>query len=385
MSHEEEQAGSPFAIRGQLAIAGHLEEGAVVISGDRIVEVLRAPRHGALPARIVEAEIIAPGLIDLQVNGGFGVDVSAEQGALRELARRLPETGVTAYLPTLISSPATAYQPVCKALAEAQGTPGARALGLHLEGPFLSPARKGAHPLDAIERADAALFAELLSYQELRLMTLAPDRSGAMERIRRLRERGVLVSLGHSDATFEQFEAGVEAGAMMATHLYNAMSPFAHRQPGAIGAALTDDRVTVGLIADDIHSHPASLQLALRAKGAERIALVSDMMAAAGMPPGRYRLGGQPVDVDATTARLADGTLAGAVLTLDQGVRNMVRWTDASPAKALRMATETPAFLLGLGDRGRLEAGGAADLALFDAGLHLRETVVAGQTFYRAP
>lgn len=376
-------ATEPFAIRGKLAIAGRLEEGAVVIAGERIDAVLRAPRDGALPPRIIAAGIIAPGLIDLQVNGGFGVEVGDGPEALRELSRRLPERGVTTYLPTLISSPAAAYGAVYADFAAAREAPGARAPGLHLEGPFLATARKGAHPRAAIAQADEALFAQLLACEPLCLMTLAPERAGAIARIRRLRERGVLVSLGHSDATLEQFEAGVAAGATMATHLYNAMSPFTHRAPGVIGAALTDDRVSVGLIADDSHSHPASLRLALRAKGPERIALVSDMMAAAGMPPGRYQLGGQPVDVAASAARLADGTLAGAVLTLEQGVRNMVRWTDATPAVALQMATETPAQLLGAADRGRLAVGGRADIALFDDALRLRETIIAGQTMFR--
>jgi N-acetylglucosamine-6-phosphate deacetylase len=200
-----------------------------------------------------------------------------------------------------------------------------------------------------------------------------------LERIRTLRARGVLVSLGHTDATAEEFQAGVDAGATMATHLYNAMSPFEHRAPGAIGAALTDDRVTVGLIADGIHSHPASLQLAVRAKGAVRIALVSDLMAAGGMPPGRYELGGQPVTVDEDSARLADGTLAGAILTLDGAIRNIVRWTDATPAQAIGMATEVPARLLGLADAGRIAVGCDADLVLFDEDLRVQATYIAGR------
>ena len=169
-------------------------------------------------------------------------------------------------------------------------------LGLHLEGPFLAPGKKGAHTLDAIEAADDALFDELLAEDAVRLVTLAPERPGALDRIARLVERGVLVSLGHSDATFEQFEAGIDAGARMATHLFNAMSQLDSRAPGAVGAALVDERVTVGLIADGVHTHPANLVLAARAKGTHGIALVSDMMAAAGMPPGQYSLNDIPVD-----------------------------------------------------------------------------------------
>jgi N-acetylglucosamine-6-phosphate deacetylase len=375
--------GQRYAVRGKLAIGGVLERGAVVVENGRIAEIVRSPHDGALPDVIIEASIVAPGLIDLQVNGGFGVDVGPDPDALRTLARRLPETGVTAYLPTLISSPAETYRAGFAAFNQAVDAPGARALGLHLEGPYLAPARKGAHPLAAIEQAAPRILDEALASGFLRLMTLAPERPGALERIRRLSERGVLVSLGHTDATYEEFTAGIDAGATMATHLYNAMSPFAHRAPGATGAALTDDRIAVGLIADGIHSHPASLTLAIRAKGTANVALVTDMMAAAGMPPGTYRLGGQPVEVDTESARLADGTLAGAVLTLDRAVRNMVLWTGVTAAEALRMATETPARLLGLSDRGRLVVGAVADFALFDGDLRVVATIVGGDVVFR--
>jgi N-acetylglucosamine-6-phosphate deacetylase len=378
----------PFAVRGQLAIGGALEAGAVVVDDDRIVEVLRSPRNCALPAQIIDTAIVAPGLIDLQVNGGFGVDVGSDPDALLMLGRRLPESGVTAYLPTLISSSATAYRAAFAAfetfLAD-DDRRGAHALGFHLEGPFLSPERKGAHPLSAIAQGDSRLFDELLECDRLRLMTLAPERSGGLERIRRLRQRGIHVSLGHTDATFEEFAAGVEAGAEMATHLYNAMSPFEHRAPGSIGGALTDDRVTVGLIADGVHCHPASLRLAVRAKGPARIALVTDMMAAAGMPAGRYALGGQTVLVDGQEARLEDGTLAGAIVFLDQAMRNMVRWAGVTPAEAISMASEVPMRLLGLADRGRIISGGIADLVLFDEQLEVAATIVGGRWVYQRP
>ena len=377
-----------FAVRGQLAIGGVLEPGAVVVENDRIVEVLRVPRTDTLPSQIIDAAVVSPGLIDLQVNGGFGVEVGADPGALQTLARRLPESGVTAYLPTLISSSATSYHAAFaafEAFLAASDSQGAQALGFHLEGPFLSAERKGAHPLSAIEQADRRLFDELQECGRLRLMTLAPERPGGLERIRRLRHRGIQVSLGHTDATLEEFAAGVDAGAAMATHLYNAMSPFQHRAPGSMGGALSDDRVTVGLIADGIHSHPASLRLAVCAKGTERIALVSDVMAAAGMPAGRYALGGQTVLVDNQTARLEDGTLAGAILFLDQAVRNMVRWAGVTPAEAISMATEVPMRQLGLTDRGCISVGGIADLVLFDENLEVAMTFVSGRRVYQRP
>ena len=372
-----------FAIRGRLAIGGGLEPGAVVVENGRIAEVVRAPRDGALPPQIIDVPIVAPGLIDLQVNGGFGLEIGTDPTALQVLAKQLPGTGVTSYLPTLISSPAAAYRDTFAAFATACDAQGARALGFHLEGPFLSPVWKGAHPRAAIDQSSASLFDELLMSPWLRLMTLAPELPGALTRIRRLRERGIQVSLGHTNATLEEFVTGIDAGAEMATHLYNAMSPFGHRAPGAIGAALTDERITVGLIADGVHSHPASLRLAVRAKGTDRVALVTDMMAGAGMPPGRYQLGGQPVVVSETSSHLDDGTLAGAILTLDQAVRNAVRWMDVTTAQALQMATEVPARVVGLAERGRIGVGAVGDLALFAEDLRVAATIIGGEMVFR--
>lgn len=371
------------AIRGNLAIAGRLERGAVVVQGRNIIEIIRDPRDGDLPESVFDAEIIAPGLIDLQVNGGFGVEIGEDPAAIRHLAARLPETGVTSFLPTVISSPPDHYRRVFEAFAAAREAPGAQVLGLHLEGPFLSSQRAGAHRPELIEAPDQELFDSLVDHDGLRLMTLAPERKCALERILRLRERSILVSLGHTDASYEEVVAGIDAGAEMMTHLYNAMSPFEHRAPGAVGAGLVEERVTVGLIADGIHCHPASVRLAVRTKGAEGIALVSDMMPAAGMPPGNYELGGQAVVVDGTAARLNDGTLAGSIVTLDRALRNVVRWTEATPAEAIRMASEMPARLLGLTDAGKIANGCIADLVLFDHELNVEATIVGGEVVFR--
>ena len=372
-----------IAVVGRLLLGDELVTGMVIISGDRIAEVRRGATFDRLPGDVLEAAIVAPGLIDLQVNGGFGVEVGPDPASIRRLAARLPETGVTAFLPTVVSGPAADYPPIVAAFAAARSTAGARPLGLHLEGPFLAPQRPGAHRRAVIEAADDALFDLLLGAKGVRVVTLAPERPGAHARIRRLRERGIIVSLGHTDATAEEFVTGVDLGARMATHLFNAMSPFSHRAPGAIGAALTEPRITVGLIADGVHSHPLSLRLAVAAKGPERIALVSDMMAAAGMGPGSYTLAGQAVRVDASSARLADGTLAGSILTMDQAVRNMVAWTGNSPATALRMASEVPARVLGLSEFGRIVAGAFADLVLLDETLAPTATIVAGRIVWR--
>jgi N-acetylglucosamine-6-phosphate deacetylase len=367
-------------ISGNLLLGNDFVPGTVMIEGDKIAEVRgNSPRAGAPD---LEAAYIAPGLIDLQVNGGFGVEVGEHPDAIQRLSERLPAAGVTSFLPTVITSPAARYARVFEAFASALPAIGARPLGFHLEGPYLSPQRAGAHQVELIEAADDDLFETLLACTSVRLMTLAPERPGALERICRLSERGIVVSLGHTDATYDEFIAGLDVGATMATHIYNAMSGFGHRAPQAVGAALVDNRATVGLIADGVHSHPASIQLAFRAKGPERIALVSDLMPAAGMPPGRYQFGGQSVTVEGVVATLEDGTLAGSVATLDQAVRNMVRWTDATLAETIRMASEIPARLLGLESTGKIAEGCLADLVLFDESLNVISTIVGGQIVY---
>jgi N-acetylglucosamine-6-phosphate deacetylase len=373
---------SHFACRGRLVIDGQLVPGAIVVRDGRIVEVVRDPSPGGLPGTVHDAAVVAPGFIDLQVNGGFGVEVGETAEAIAHLASELPATGVTSFLPTLVSSDAAVYPKACEAFLKSRHAAGAQPLGLHLEGPFLSLRRAGAHRPHAIANAPAEVFAPFLAHDVLRLVTLAPEVEGGLDRIGRLRDRGVVVSLGHTDATYEEFEGGVDAGATLATHLYSAMSGFGHRAPGAVGAALVDDRVTVGLIADGVHCHPASVRLAVRAKGPERVALVTDAIAGAGMQPGVYQLDGQDILVDETLARLPDGKLAGSILSMDQAIRNVVEWTEANVAEACRMASEVPARMLGLASKGRLAVGFDADLALLDEELRVLATFRDGQLLY---
>lgn len=366
---------SHFTITGRLLLGAELVPGAVVVEGESIAQVVRGTGEG-LPGPRYRADIVTPGFIDLQVNGGFGAEVGSDADAVGMLSRRLPETGVTSYLPTLVTSPSPLYAAAFAAFRQARFSPGAQALGLHLEGPFLSPQRPGAHRPDLIAAARWPLLETLGEAELVRLVTLAPERPGALEWIARLSKQGILVSLGHTDATFEQFERGVDAGARMVTHLYNAMSPFHHRAPGAVGAALLDDRVAVGLIPDGIHSHAATVALAMRLKEG-RVALVTDMMSAAGMPPGRYFLAGREVELADGAVRLPDGTLAGSALTMDQAIRNVATWGVPLP-QALRAAAEIPAGLLGLCDRGALRPGARADLVLLSGTLNVTGTVIGG-------
>ena len=239
MKTESPDGHNRYSVTGRLLLDGRLVSGALVVDGDRIVEV-RTDAVGELPGRRLHAEIVSPGLIDLQCNGGFGFEVGGDAAALRGLAARLPSTGVTTFLPTVISARAADYRAVAAALAAVElgeaGPPRAQAAGLHLEGPLLSPARAGAHDRAAIAAGDNTLddvLDELLTSRALRLMTLAPERPGALALLRRLVEADVVVSLGHTDATYDEMLDGTDAGATLATHLFNAMSPFHHRAPGA--------------------------------------------------------------------------------------------------------------------------------------------------------
>lgn len=376
----------PRALVGDALTDAGRRRAAVVIEGEKIIDVIPDPRSGNLPQeRRTVPHLICPGFIDLQINGGFGTDVGPEPASLETLARRLPETGATAFLPTAISWPAGRYGAFCEVLesVSSSATTGARILGAHIEGPFLAPQRKGAHDPANLCPVDPGLLREILSSKQVRIMTLAPELPGALEAIRTLSERGVVASAGHTDATYAEITRALDVGLSMGTHLYNAMSPLQHRAPGAVGALLADDRAGVGIIADGVHVYEGALRVAYRAKGAQGLALITDAMEAAGMPPGEYELSGRLVRLQDGAVRLPDGTLAGSALTMDRAVRNALEFFCTSLEEAVRMATETPAKMLGLTNRGRITAGAEADLTLLARDGTVQETLVAGETVYR--
>ena len=311
---------------------------------------------------------LVPGFVDLQVNGIDDVDVATADGDdWDRLDALLAAQGTTTWCPTLVSAPLDSYRgPLARIGAAAARADGGRPqiAGAHLEGPFLGGA-PGAHDPALIAPVDRAWLADLAPV--VRLVTLAPEADGATAAIGDLADRGVLVSLGHSTATYEEATAAIDAGARLVTHLFNAMAPLHHRQPGLVGAALTDDRVAVALIADKVHVHPAALRLAFRAKGADGVVLVTDAVA--------LRAGIRVVD---GAPRLADGTLAGSVLTMDAAVRNAVA-AGVDPADAVRAASTTPARLLGLTDRGAIASGMRADLVALLPGLEVGTVWIAGQ------
>jgi N-acetylglucosamine-6-phosphate deacetylase len=375
-----------YALSGNLVLGDEVVPGIVVVKDGLIDAVLRG--HEAIhDLPVYEAPYIAPGYIDIQVNGGFGVDVDGDPSTYRVLGERLPRHGVTSYLPTAVSAPAGFYRPLIENYVNAgvERLPGAHSLGFHLEGPFLSPARKGAHRREVLEAATVDTVLDAVKVADcVRLVTLAPERRGGTFLIEQLRELGVAVSLGHTDATYEEFEHGVDAGAWLATHLYNAMRPFGHREPGPIGAALTDDRISASIIADGHHVDRAALELAVRAKGVDRLILISDLVKVSGMPPGTYDQFGQEVISDGQTARLRDGTLAGVIATLDECVCNVIDWGLVTLLQAVRMASENPARLLGLTHKGGLTPGFDADIVLLDERHRVQATYVRGVPAYSA-
>ncbi|MEO8273404.1 MAG: N-acetylglucosamine-6-phosphate deacetylase [Chloroflexota bacterium] len=290
------------------------------------------------------------GLIELQVNGAGGFDLTNDPESLWQVGSVLRRFGVVAFLPTLVS-PSWAIVDRARAawLAGApDGYVGATPLGWHVEGPFIAPSRSGAHDPASLQTPDARVVADWSPASGIRMVTLAPELPGALEVVAALVGSGVVVSAGHSTATYAQAVAGFDAGIRSVTHLFNAMSPLDHREPGLPGAALVDARVTIGLIPDGLHVHPAIVRIVRRAVGADRLAIVSDAIAALGMEPGRYRLAGRDLTYDGESARLAGGGLAGSVIGLDGAVRNLAAFAGVSLADAELAATVVPARLLGL-------------------------------------
>jgi N-acetylglucosamine-6-phosphate deacetylase len=379
---------APRVVPGTLEPA-ILEPGYVLVTDGRVAEVGRGTPPWR-PDLALGSGYLVPGLIDLQVNGYFGVNLAdVEPAGWAYVVQRLPETGTTAFLPTLVTAPVSELGAALRRAAGLVADPpaGARVLGVHMEGPFLAAARAGAHRRDWIVPPSPEAVASLLAAGAgaLRVVTLAPEVEGGLAAVAALASAGVVVSVGHSDATARQVAAAADAGARMVTHLFNAQRPLHHREPGVVGQALTDSRLTSGLIADLTHVAAAACAIAFAAAPG-RICLVTDASAAAGMAPGRYRLGGKPVEVrpgDDQAPRLADGTLAGSVLRMDGAVANAVA-AGVRLVEAVAAATRIPADILGRPDLGRLNPGAAADLVWLDDDLRAQATWVAGERLYPA-
>jgi N-acetylglucosamine-6-phosphate deacetylase len=353
----------------EAAIAdGELVRGDVEIGDGRVAALGLAISNGR--------GIAAPGFVDLQVNGFGGVDfLDADAEGYSRAGEALLETGVTSFLPTFVTAPEARIRAALSVLPVEAG--GARVLGAHLEGPFISPSQLGVHSESDRCDPDAELLDRLLDSGPVRLVTLAPELPGAHELVELLLHRGIAVSYGHSDATAQQAEVAFDLGARAVTHVFNAMRPFHHREPGLAGAALARSDVVVQLILDGVHVAPMAAAIAWRA-AAGRVALVTDAMAGAGLGDGEYRLGGVTVEVRDGVARGPTGALAGSTLTMVEAVRNL-HALGASLEAAVGAATEVPARVLGLTTAGRLGVELPADIVVLDDELEVVRVLVAGR------
>jgi N-acetylglucosamine-6-phosphate deacetylase len=371
-------------LRGPVHGAGGAD--GVLVEGDVITWV----GQGAPPYRPDEevvagpGETIAPGFIDLQVNGYASHDAAAGADSIAALSNALPASGVTAFLPTLISAPVEVGAAFAAAVGAAAEAPGARVLGAHIEGPFLNPSFRGAHLREHLAEPTPENV-DVIEAARPRLVTLAPELPGALAAIERLHQAGVVVSAGHTGADYEQGRKAIAAGVRFATHVYNAMPPVHHRRPGIALALLLDPRVTVGLIADGEHVHPAVCEHLIRVKGAARVALTTDQTSAAGAPPGTYELSGRPVVSDGRVVRLKDGTLAGSAASMPDLVHLVARLPGMKLGRAISLASTVPARVLGEARLGRIAEGACADLVVLDSDMRVRLTMIRGVVIFRRP
>ena len=378
------RAGRAFTPTSAISDAG-------ILIRDGVIEAI-GPRSGlSLPAGATEIsaadKTAIPGFIDIHIHGAGGRDVMEANGdALAVVARRVAEFGTTSLLATTVTADP---DNTCRAAAgislyitqqHAAKESRAEVLGIHFEGPFISKARPGVHPVEWIQSPSADLLNRFLQAAEgkARLITIAPEVLGAAPCMDTARKAGLVVSVGHTDANYEQTRFAIAHGARSATHTYNAMRPFTHRDPGVIGAVLTSPEINAELIADGVHVEEGAMKLLLKAKGSERVILVSDGLSATGMPDGKYMLGGFEVTVTNGVCRNAAGILAGSTLTLDRALRNIVNLGVPLP-DAVRMLTLNPASLLGIEfKKGALRAGADADVLLLDQALRVTDVWARG-------
>ena len=347
-------------------------------------------RYRTTEATITDYEdaLIVPGLIDIHVHGLAGYDaMDPNSDSINHISKHLARKGVTGFLATAQTAPHKEVLEALKRIMQAkhQGVHGARVLGSHLEGPYISHKRIGAQQ-EYVRKPTIKELKELIdaSTDSLKLITLAPEVENGLEAVRYLRENGVVVSAGHTDASYAEACATFEAGVSLLGHLWNGMRGLHHREPGIVGAALEDENVMVELIADCHHVHPAVLGLSVRLKGVDKVVLVSDSIKPAGLPDGEHVFDGRTFILEDGLIKLDSGVIAGSSIGLNQAVQNMVEKVGVSLPNAVQMATDNPSRLLGLTSKGRLEVGYDADIAILDDGFNVLETIVEGKIVYRA-
>lgn len=357
--------------------------GKVLVFSGKIVDVIDEDQIGSYGfGDVYDAEggIVAPGFVDLHIHGYMGEDSSdgIEKGLL-DMAEEITKNGVTTWLPTTMTVPFEQLESVfdiVRRLME-KGHDGARIAGVNAEGPFISPKYKGAQKEENIKNIDADF---LIKHSDvIKLTTVAPETEGALEAIKRVKENtGIVISIGHTSATFEQAKAGIEAGISHATHLFNAMTPLNHREPGTVGACLASDNVTCELIADTFHINPGLFNLIYKIKK-DKLILITDCTRAGGLEDGEYDLGGQLLTKKGIECRLPDGTIAGSVLTLNKALYNFKKHTGLEDYEVISLATAGPAKLLGDNNIGSLEKGKNADIVIMDKEYNVVKTFIKGR------
>jgi N-acetylglucosamine-6-phosphate deacetylase len=368
---------------------GQIDDASVLLANGQ-VEALGAGLESSAGAEAWDASglTLAPGFMDVHVHGGGGFSlITTNRVEIQEYARWAVSHGVTSFVATICADSTEDGIEYVRSVASAVGPigGGATLLGLNLEGPFVSPDRSGALPPDWIAPSDLPLLGRILAAGEgtIRIMTIAPELVGAEAVIKAVLDAGVAVSVGHTDARYDQASAAFESGATHVTHAFNAMRPLHHRDPGPIGAALASPGVTIEVIADGVHLHPATVSLCVRAFGPERVCLVTDAVRPAGLDSGTFRIGGHDAVMDRGSIRLPDGTIAGSAATMDAVVRNLVSWGAVGVVGAVAMASATPARAMGLGDRkGAIAPGYDADIVALDGDLNVVATWVGGALVY---
>lgn len=329
---------------------------------------------------------LLPGFIDIHIHGANGFDMmDSSQQAVEEIAKFLVTEGVTSFLATTMTQSIEHIEAALVNLKNYQDhVQGAQLLGAHVEVPFLSVKRAGAQPVEFMQPPSISHLEQWnnLSGGLIKIMTIAPELENGIDFVKKLRDCKIIASMGHTDATMDEVEVAVEAGVTQATHLFNQMRPFHHREPGVVGAALQDDQLFVELIVDFIHSHPKAVNLVYKVKGAKKIILITDAMRAKGLPDGEFDLGGQTVYVTKDGARLKDGSLAGSVLTMEQAVKNMKAVTNCSLEEIVAMSSANAAQQLHATTKGRIAVGYDADFTMVDHDLTVQKTIRHAQVVY---
>ena len=365
-----------------------LTDHTIVLEGDRIHAIVPAHSAPSDPDRLdAHGQWIVPGFIDVHVHGGDGNDtMDATPTAIQAMGRFFARHGVTSYFPTTMSAPADA---IARAISNVASCPqpqdGAQHLGVHVEGPYLSKDFPGAQLPDVLRLPDPSEYQYWFESEVVRLITVAPELPGALGLIDEGVRQGIEFAIGHSGASYEQVITAADHGARQATHTYNGMLGLHHRNPGTLGGVLLEDRIYGQIISEGIHTHPAMVKLLVRAKGTDRVILITDAIRAAGLPDGDYDLGEQPVTVRDGVCRIANGSLAGSTATMDGVLRNVMQFTGLTLPEAIPMATSVPAKAMNLaGRKGVLQPGADADIVLLNEAIDVQATIVCGRVVYQS-